>query len=294
MSVQDQSLTLVEHLAELRNRLIITFAVFIVGMVIGFVYAKPIIEFIIRDMQNMHVFRPMDTLRVYLQIAVYFGIVVALPMALYQVWAFVKPALTPEERKNTVWFIPAAVMLFMVGSAFAFFGIFPLMWGFLEGFTESMEKVESTIGLQEYIGFIVNLVVPFGLLFEMPIVVIFLTKLRVVNPPRLRKLRKMAYLALILVATMITPADFISAIAVFIPLIGLYEISILLSGVVYKKQLAREAEFEAEYADDEDDEDDDEDDDNGNDEDTSKSTENVVGKPEYKQDKQDNSEEDKK
>lgn len=256
MSVQDQSLTLVEHLAELRNRIIFVVAFFIVGMVVGFVYAKPIIEFLIRDIDNLHVFRPMDTLRVYLQIAVYFGIVIALPMALFQIWGFVKPALTVEERKNTVWFIPAAVILFFIGASFAYFGIFPLMWSFLEGFTDSMAKVDNTIGLQEYIGFIMNLVVPFGLLFEMPIVVIFLTKLRVVNPPRLRKMRKMAYLVLILVATMITPADFISALAVFFPLIGLYEISILLSAVIYRKQLAREAAIEAEYADEDDDEED--------------------------------------
>lgn len=247
-SSDDHSLSLVEHLAELRNRIIVAFAVFIVGMIVGFVYAKPIIEYIIRDMPNLHVFRPMDTLRVYLQIAVYFGLVVALPTALYQTWAFVKPALTYEERKNTVWFIPAAFLLFLTGGAFAYYGIFPLMWGFLVGFTDSMDQVSNVIGLQEYVSFIVNLVIPFGLLFEMPIVVIFLTKLKIVNPPRLRNIRKFAYLALILVSTMITPADFVSAIAVFIPLIGLYEISILLSAVIYRKQLKREAELEAEFA----------------------------------------------
>ncbi|OEH85215.1 twin arginine-targeting protein translocase TatC [Desulfuribacillus stibiiarsenatis] len=247
MSEKDQALTLVEHLAELRNRIVVVFAFFIVGLVVGFIYAKEIIEYLTRDIDSLNVFRPMDTLRVYLQVAVYVGIVIALPTALYQVWAFVKPALTIEERKNTVWFIPAALALFFVGSSFAYFVIFPMMWGFLVGFTEAIAGVESMIGLAEYVSFISNLVIPFGLLFEMPIVVIFLTKIRIVNPPRLRKLRRMAYLVLIIVATMITPADFISAIAVFIPLVGLYEISILLSGVVYKKQLAKEAEYEAMY-----------------------------------------------
>jgi sec-independent protein translocase protein TatC len=258
MSVKDESLTLVEHLAELRNRIMYTLVFLVIGVIVGFVFAKDIIEFLIRDMTDLNVFRPMDTIRVYMQIAVYVGIVIALPMALFQVWSFVKPALTPIERKNTVWFIPAAVILFVIGASFAYFGIFPFMWDFLTGFTESMDKVHNVIGLQEFVGFIMNLVVPFGLLFEMPIVVIFLTKIRIVNPPRLRKLRKMAYLALILVATTITPPDFFSALAVYFPLIGLYEISILLSAVIYKKQLAKEAEFEDEYEDEDDDDDDDE------------------------------------
>jgi len=257
MSVKDESLTLVEHLAELRNRIMITLVFLVIGVVIGFAFAKEIIGFLTRDMPELHVFRPMDTIRVYMQIAVYVGIIAALPMGLYQAWAFVKPALTKVEQKNTLWFIPAAVILFVVGACFAYFGIFPFMWEFMMTLTAGIGDVTSTIGLQEYIGFIVNLVLPVGLLFELPIVVIFLTKLRIVNPPRLRKLRKMAYFVFVLVAVMITPPDFISPILVYLPLIALYEISILLSARIYKRQLAQEAEFDAEYDDLEEDEEDD-------------------------------------
>ncbi len=252
MSGKDQSLTLVEHLAELRNRIMITMVFLVIGVVLGFVFAKEIIAFLTRDMAELHVFRPMDTVRVYMQIAVYVGIVAALPMGLYQAWAFVKPALTKVEQQNTIWFIPAAVVLFVVGACFAYFGIFPFMWEFMMTITMGLGDVNATIGLQEYIGFIVNLVLPVGLLFELPIVVIFLTKLRIVNPPRLRKLRKMAYFVFVLVAVMITPPDFISPILVYLPLISLYEISILLSARIYKRQLAAEAAFDAEYADEED------------------------------------------
>ncbi len=248
MSLQDKSLTLVEHLAELRNRIIFTLFFFIVGMVIGFVFATDIIQFLIRDMGDLNVFRPLDTLRVYMQIAVYVGIVAALPMALYQVWAFVKPALTPLERKNTGWFIPVTVVLFILGACFAYFIVFKFSWKFLMGFTENLGQVENTIGLQEVVSFIVNLILPFGLLFEMPVIVIFLTKIRILNPVRMRGFRKNAYLMLVLLSVIITPPDFISPLIVYFPLIALYEISVMLSARIYKRQLAVEAEAEAQFA----------------------------------------------
>lgn len=274
MAVQDESLTLVEHLAELRDRIMVILVFLVVGVIFGFVFAKQIVAFLVRDLVELNAFRPMDVILVYLRIAVYVGIVVALPMTLYQIWAFVKPALTEDERKNTVWFIPGAIALFLVGASFAFFGIFPFMWKFLMSITESMDGVNSMIGVQEYVSFVVNIVAAFGILFEMPIVIIFLTKLRIVNPERLRSIRKIAYLVLIIVSTMITPPDFFSALMVYFPLIGLYEISILLSGVVYKKQLAKEAAYAAEFGG-LDDEDDDEDDDE---EDTDEASEDKAAK----------------
>jgi sec-independent protein translocase protein TatC len=92
-----------------------------------------------------------------------------------------------------------------------------------------------------------NILLPIALLFELPVVVMFLTRLRLVNPKRLRKLRRYAYMALVILSTIVTPPDAISAIIVAIPLILLYEISVLLSGVVYRKQLAKDRIWEAEY-----------------------------------------------
>jgi sec-independent protein translocase protein TatC len=98
-------------------------------------------------------------------------------------------------------------------------------------------------GAAQYFTFMFNIIIPMSLLFELPVVVMFLTKLRILNPQRLKKMRRLAYLILIIIATMVTPPDFISDILVSVPLIGLYEVSIALSARVYRKQLEHDRQW---------------------------------------------------
>lgn len=238
--MQEETATLVEHLAELRKRIIWVLVVLVLAMIGGFFAAKPLIVYLMHtepasSIVTLNTFSPWDAIRLYMQFSFAVGLAVTLPFALVQMWLFVKPGLTEIERKATLRYIPAAVVLFLAGFAFAYFIVFPMAFYFTTSVTRSLNLTE-TYGAAQYFSFMFNILIPMSLLFELPVVVMFLTKIRIVNPNRLKKMRRYAYLALVIVATFVTPPDLISDILVAIPLIALYEFSILLSARVYRKQ----------------------------------------------------------
>ncbi|WP_077624495.1 twin-arginine translocase subunit TatC [Sediminibacillus massiliensis] len=234
--MEREQLQLIGHLEELRNRMIFTLVSFMVFLVIGFLFVRPVYSWLIRDLgKQLAVLGPGDILWVYFMIAAVVAIAGTIPVAAFQVWRFVAPALHKEERKVTLHFIPALFLLFLFGIAFGYFLLFPIVIGFLTSLSEGQFNMMFTA--DKYFRFMLNLTVPFGLLFEMPLVVLFLTRLGVLNPIKLRRARKISYFGLIVVSVLITPPDFISDILVIVPLLILYEISINLSNMVYKKQL---------------------------------------------------------
>ncbi len=243
-------MTLVEHLTELRKRIIWVLVVFVLALIVGFYYASPVIEYLksnpLAGGVPLKSFHPSDALRVYMQFAFVIGAVVTLPVALYHIWAFVSPGLRVQERRATLYFIPAAFCLFIIGIVFGYWVIFPMIIQFLAGLTTDI-GADPNYGIAQYFSFLFNMVVPFGFLFEMPILVMFLTRLRIINPMRLAKMRRIAYLVLAVVAALLTPPDFLSDIMVMIPLLLLYEISIMLSRIVYRKQLKEDEEWQKSY-----------------------------------------------
>ena len=251
---KDQAMTVVSHLEELRKRIIWIIVFFVLSLIAGFMLADPVIRYFTNDMKSLNVtwnvFRLSDALRVYMQFAFAIGITISLPFALYQVWRFIAPGLTKRERKSTVWFIPIAFMLFLLGISFAYFILFPMVVTFLSKISKQLGVVE-VYGIAQYFSFMLNIVVPFGLLFELPVVVVFLTRLGIVTPKLLVKIRKLAYLVLIIVAVTLTPPEPMSDILVSVPLILLYEVSIFFSRIAARKrekslQLSDEPENEAE------------------------------------------------
>jgi len=133
----------------------------------------------------------------------------------------------------------------LIGLAFGYFVVFKMAFLFTSAVTKNLQ-LQETYGITQYFSFMFNIILPLSLLFELPIVVMFLTKLRLLNPMRLRKMRRYAYLLLVVVATMITPPDATSAIIVAVPMIVLYEFSVFLSGIVYRKQLLQDQQWEKE------------------------------------------------
>ncbi|MGD8192609.1 twin-arginine translocase subunit TatC [Brevibacillus ginsengisoli] len=244
-------MSLFDHLAELRTRLIWVIAVFVLALCGGFYFAGPAIQYLKDQPMAKGVplisFSPSDAFQVYIQFAVVIGFLVTLPVALYHIWRFVSPGLRSNERRVTLGFIPAAFLLFILGLIFGYYVVFPMVMSFMSGVTYSIGAPLS-YGITQYFSFLFNTVTPFGFLFELPIVVIFLTRLRILNPMRLSKFRRVAYLGLTVIAATIAPSDFLSIIIVAIPLIGLYEISVGLSRIIYRKQLKEDAEWESQYA----------------------------------------------
>ncbi len=172
-------------------------------------------------------------------IASVMALAATIPVAAYQVWKFVKPALTKDEEKASLAFIPGLFFLFLTGLAFGYFVLFPLVLSFLT--TLAADQFEVFFTAEKYFLFILNLTLPFGFLFEMPAIIMFLTKLGIVNPKKLAKGRKIAYFLLIIISVFVTPPDFISDVLVIIPLLLLYELSITLSRIVFRKMKIIEA-----------------------------------------------------
>ncbi|MOA01522.1 Sec-independent protein translocase protein TatCd [compost metagenome] len=181
-----------------------------------------------------------------MKIAMLVAFGITLPFTLFQIWAFVSPGLKPKERKATLKYIPFAFIFFLLGVAFGYFVVFPLAMSFTGSLNKQLGLIE-TYGMADYFKFLTNIVMPISLLFELPIVILFLTQLRILNPKLLKKMRRAAYFALVVVSVMITPADFFSAFLVLIPLILLYELSLILSSRVHKKQLAADEELKKKY-----------------------------------------------
>ncbi|GMB09654.1 sec-independent protein translocase protein TatC [Thermolongibacillus altinsuensis] len=232
---EDQEMTLVEHLNELRKRLIIVAVALIAFFVLGFVFVQDLYRWIVEDLDvKLTILGPTDILWVYFMLAGVFAITLTIPVFVWQTWLFVKPALTPKERKITLSYIPATFILFVLGLCFGYFVVLPIVFRFLVGLGDGMFATMFTT--EKYFRFVLHMTLPFAVLFELPVIVMFLTSIGLINPYALQKVRKYAYFVLIVVAVSITPPDFISDFLVTIPLLLLYEISISISKFVYKKR----------------------------------------------------------
>jgi sec-independent protein translocase protein TatC len=239
--MEDKELQLVDHLEELRKRIIITALAFVVFFIIGFIYVDKIYKWFVGDMKLL-VLGPSDIIWIYFMLATVVAVAGTIPVLALQIWLFVKPALRPIERKVTLSYIPALFFLFLIGLSFGYFVIFPMVLKFLVNIAGNMFVTHFTV--DRYFSFIMNMTIPFGVLFELPVLVMFLTSLGIINPFVLAKIRKYAYFVLIIIAVVITPPDFMSDFVVTLPLLLLYEISINLSKIVYRKKIKKQSEEE--------------------------------------------------
>ncbi|MGM7719218.1 twin-arginine translocase subunit TatC [Metabacillus sp. Hm71] len=229
----------IEHLSELRKRIIITLSFFLLSLLASFIFVKDIHDFLVKDLHDkLAILGPGDILWIYMAIAGFSAITLTIPVAALQIWLFVKPGLKKEEQRVTLAFIPGIFILFLSGIAFGYFVLFPIVLSFLQSLAG--DQFETFFTVDKYFRFMINLTLPFGFLFEMPAVVMFLTRLGIINPQRLAKTRKVSYFVLIIISVFITPPDFISDILVIIPLLLLYEFSITLSKIVYRKKISLE------------------------------------------------------
>lgn len=234
--MEEKDMTLIEHLEELRKRLFITLGSLIVFFIIGSFYAKDLYEFFVKDIEDkLTILGPTDVLWVYLMIMTVFAVTCTIPVLALQIWLFVKPALRPKEQKVTLTYVPALFFLFIGGLSFGYFVVFPTVMNFLMSL--SGEMFETMFTTEKYFKFLLNMTLPFGILFELPLVIMFLTSMGLINPVFLQKNRKYAYFILVVVGVVVSPPDFISDFLVIIPLLFLYEVSLTLSRWVYRKRL---------------------------------------------------------
>ncbi len=164
------------------------------------------------------------------------GFIASVPYILYEVWKFIKPALYEKERRNALAFIVVTSLLFFLGVLFGYFIVIPLSVSFFGTFSVS-SMIENKFTMESYISMIKTSAIVSGLVFEVPVIIYFLTKLRLITPAFLRKYRRVAIVIILIVAAIVTPPEITSQVITSIPILILYEVSILISASVHKRQL---------------------------------------------------------
>ncbi|MCA0757425.1 twin-arginine translocase subunit TatC [Paenibacillus sp. N4] len=241
-------MTLLEHIAELRRQLIAIIVVFLASAAIGLITSPYILDYMKTTPPasglEWNVFSPFDGIRMYMSIALAFAFIVSLPVTLFLLWSFVKQGLHKHERDAALRYIPYSALCLLIGLAFGYYVVLPMSFSFVRSISEKMNLVE-TYGISQYFSFMFNIVLPIAVAFELPIVVMFLTRIGLLTPKRLQKSRRYAYLILVIAANLLSPPDFVSAFIILIPLVALFEISIYLSGIVHRKRITAVAAREA-------------------------------------------------
>lgn len=222
-------MTLVDHLGELRRRLALSVVAVLVGSGIGFYFAPQLVRLLVQPLPGNRVFFTQIGGAFFLQlkIALILGVGLALPVVLYQFWAFVSPGLTDRERRVARPWLPLSMFFFLLGMAVAYV-VLPYAVGFLLGF-QITNVVDPLITAENYFGFLTTLFLGFGLVMEFPIVIVLLSKLGILSVERLRASRRYVLLGIVVFAVVITPGgDPVSPTVMAAVMYALYELTIML------------------------------------------------------------------
>ncbi|UWP91299.1 twin-arginine translocase subunit TatC [Aliiroseovarius crassostreae] len=259
--IQDSAAPLIEHLSELRTRLIHSAIAFIIGMVICFTVWNPIFNFLTDPLcQTMAergqadcgliLIKLQEGFFVAVSISLFGGLVLSFPYISYQMWRFVAPGLYKNEKAAFLPFMIASPVMFFLGASFAFYVVMPLAFDFFLGFQQSggvgdtdvQASIDFQGSVQEYLRLTIKFVVAFGLCFQLPVLLTLMGKAGLVSAKGLGEVRKYAVVGILVLAALVTPPDVITQVILFVVVYGLYEISIFLVGRVEKK---REEELRA-------------------------------------------------
>ncbi|WP_340252066.1 twin-arginine translocase subunit TatC [Roseobacter sp. HKCC-CH-9208] len=268
--IEDHSAPLIEHLAELRTRLIRSVLAFVAGMVIMFTVAEPLLEFISQPLADVLRARgedarliftaPQEKFFVLIRISVIAGFAISFPVIAHQLWRFVAPGLYKTEKNAFLPFLIASPLLFLLGAAFAHFIVTPLAMNFFIGFSDAIPALANLIAgegefqpsapsqelqtvflgsVRESLDLALKFIFAFGLCFQLPVLLTLMGKAGLVSAAGLRDVRKYAIVGILVVAALVTPPDVVTQLILFSAVYGLYEISIFLVAMVEKKRKVR-------------------------------------------------------
>lgn len=242
-----------DHLEELRWRIVKAAIGVVVGMIVCLIFIDWIMDSVflspITSLNNslgpgQHPFRmqnlkPFGQVFLYMQVAIVGGIIVSIPNILYQLWAFISPGLLPKERKYIRSIVAFSSFCFLAGIAFAYFVMVPAALKFFAGFGST--TIENNIAINEYMSFVVSLLLAAGVVFELPMVSWFLSRLGILKPDFMRKYRRHSIVVIFILAAILTPGtDPVSQVLLAIPLMALYEISIWVSAGAWRARRRKE------------------------------------------------------
>lgn len=227
-------LTLVEHLEELRSRIIKSVISIIVASLLLYSFCNIILSHLVKPIGKLVFIAPQEAFISRIKISFFGGIFLSSPFVLYQIWKFVFSGLKLNEKKYTLIFGPLSLIFFILGAFFGYFIIVPIGMKFLLGF--ATDFVIPMITISKYISFVGILTLSFGVIFELPLISLFLTKIGIVTPKFLSGRRKHAVVLVFIVAAILTPPDIITQCLMALPLLILYEIGIIFSKFAYRHQ----------------------------------------------------------
>ena len=250
---QPDQMPFLDHLEELRFRLFWIIGALLLGVIVAFwailkfdlivLLQQPIAPYL--SGERLVITNPGDGFGVLIQTSLIFGIVLALPVIVYHVWAFLSPGLYAHEKRMAIPVLFGATLLFLAGVSLSFFVVLPLTLRFLMQVTA--DAFQPMITAAGYFNFAITMSLAFGLVFELPILIVALTALGIVTPQMLVKFRRFAFVGCLVVAAFVTPgSDFLSLCAMAVPLYFLYELSLVLSYIVHRRQVRRRAADAAE------------------------------------------------
>lgn len=219
----NQEPSLVDHLTDLRKQLVKSVAVFLFFFIAVFSTINLWFPFMVRG-HRLVVLSPLEVVTFYMSISFALAFGLTLPFLCHFLWQFVKPGLTEKESRFFSLYSPIMFLLFLTGLLFGYFIVNPLSYRFLTSL--GAIHFDVMISAQEYARFLLLTTMPIGLIFELPMVALFLASIGLLSVATLKKVRKWSYVALAVLSALITPPDFISQLIVLIPMILLYEISI--------------------------------------------------------------------
>lgn len=227
----EDRLTLVEHLDELRTRLIVSIAVFVVALGLCFWQNHLLLEIanapLPDDRDRLLTFGVAEPFTTTLMVSAYSALLLSLPIVLYQLYAYVLPAFSPDERRVVTPLLFVIPLLFAAGVVFAYFVVMPAATDFLLNFNEDQFNVE--VRARDYYGFFVTTLLAVGLIFQVPVGILAVTRLGIVTPDQLASNRRYAVLVIAIAAAMLPGVDPVTMLIEMVPLLALYELSILLA-----------------------------------------------------------------
>jgi sec-independent protein translocase protein TatC len=256
----DYKMPLMDHLVELRKRLMWSFLAFIIITSVAMFFAGEIYNFLAAPLVDVFKGMPGSHTMIYTQlyekfftnikVGLWTGFFLSFPIFAIQVWKFVAPGLYKHEQKAFMPFLIATPILFFAGGAFVYFLVFPMAWRFFAEFEQFGTATEITIQMMpkvnEYLSLVMKLIFAFGICFETPVVLGLLARAGLATSTGLRQKRRYAIVVIFIIAAIITPPDVISQLALAIPMCLLYEVGIFVAKGIEKKKAQQEAAFEAE------------------------------------------------
>jgi sec-independent protein translocase protein TatC len=259
--LDDRELPLLDHLIELRNRLVYSCAAILAGFLLCYFFAEDIYGFLVRPLADIYqgqtgrrmIYTGLtEAFFTYVKVAFWAGAFLTFPIVATQLWMFIAPGLYRKEKQAFLPFLLATPVLFFAGGAMAYYFIFPLAWRFFIGFetpaSETSLPIELEARVSEYLSLVMKLIFAFGLAFQLPVALTLMGRVGLITADQLAKNRKFAIVGIFVVAAVITPPDVISQVGLAVPILALYELSILAVRLMERRRAEAEAREEQEEA----------------------------------------------